>query len=117
MTKSADQGSIADVGSPVLVTPDAVDAARPWRWTTGVIATATALLLLFNAHAAGEWFDELTPGPTTEPLRAPITGWTAGTARVGLDAPRARLHAAWGRVKELRFGSEQPGERGSAVGD
>lgn len=117
MTKSADQGSIADVGSPVLIAPDPVDAVRPWRWTTGVIATATALLLVLNGHSAGDWFDELTPGAITEPLRAPIGGWTGTTARAGLDAPRARLHALWGRARALRFGSEQPGERGAAEGE
>lgn len=99
----------------MLVTPDPIDGRRPWRWTTGVIATATAVLLLFNAHSAGEWFDELTPGPATEPLRAPVTRLTGTTAR--LDGPRARLHAAWERVRGLRFGSEQPGERGAAAAE
>lgn len=114
MTKGADQGSIAEIGSPVLVTPDPVDARGPWRWMTGVIATATAVLLFFNAHAIGDWFDELTPGPSTEPLRAPITSWTGRTAR--LDAPRAGLHATWERVRAARFGGEEPGERGAAAG-
>ena len=117
MTISADGGSIADVGSPVLITPDPVDAARPWRWTSTVIAVATALLFVLNAHAIGDWFDELTPGTTTEPLRAPIGDWTERTERAGLDTPRARLHAVWERVRAARFGNEQPGERGAAAAD
>ena len=117
MTRSADQGSIADVGSPVLITPNAVDAVRPWRWTTGVIATATAVLLVLNAHSAGDWFEELTPGPMTEPLRGPVLGWAGRTEAAGLDAPRARLHALWGRVRKARFGGEEPGERGAAQGE
>ena len=115
MTRSADQGSIAEVGSPVLITPAAIDAERPWRWTTTAILVAAALLLAFNAHSVGEWLDELTPGPTTEPLRAPITGWTGATQRRGLDGPRAALHAGWERVRAARFGDEQPGARGAAA--
>lgn len=117
MTTSADQGSIADVGSPVLITPDPIDAAWPWRWTSTVIAVATALLFVLNAHAIGDWFDELMPSAATEPLRVPINGWTERTARAGLDAPRARLHELWQRVRAARFGDEQPGERGAAAAD
>ena len=117
MTTSADGGSIADVGSPVLIAPDPVDAARPWRWTSTVIAVATAVLFVFNAHAIGDWFDELTPSAKTEPLRAPIAGWTERTARAGLDTPRGRLHGAWERVRAARFGNEQPGERGAAAAE
>lgn len=116
MTMSAERGSIAEVGSPVLLRSDGDDRQRPWRWTSVTIATCAALLLLGNAHAIGEWFDELTPGPLSEPLRAPVGRWTAATRSAGLDAPRATLHRGWERLRALRFGSEQPGERGAAAG-
>lgn len=115
MTTSADQGALAEVGSPVLIARDAVDARAPWRWQTAAIATATALLLMFNAHAVLGWVDELTPGPATEWLRRPITGWADATAAAGLDAPRAGMHARWAKVRALRFGDEQPGEQGAAA--
>lgn len=113
MTRSADQGSIADIGSPVLVTPDPVDDRAPLRWTTGVIAGATVLLAVLNAHAVGAWFDELTPGPASEPLRAPVGYWTGTTQAHGLDAPRALLRSGWEKVRGARFGREQPGQPGA----
>lgn len=115
MTTSADQGVIADVGSPVLIVTNPIDTRAPWRWQTTTIATATALLLLFNAHAVTGWFDELVPSRATEWLRRPIGGWTRTTEAAGLDAPRAQLHARWSRVRAARFGSEQPGEQGAAA--
>lgn len=116
MTVSAEQGSIADVGSPVLIAPDAVDARGALGWVSEVIVVATALLLLLNAHAMQGWFDELTPGPTIEPLRKPIAAWQGATARAGLDTPRARLHGWWDRTRALRFGHEQPGQQGEGEG-
>jgi hypothetical protein len=113
MTRSAEQGSIADVGSPVLVSPDPVDAAAPWRWTTGVIASAALLLAVLNAHAIGAWFDDLVPGPATEPLRAPIGRWTAVTQAHGLDTLRTVLRSGWENVRDARFANEQPGQQGA----
>jgi hypothetical protein len=114
MTTGAGQGSIAEVGSPVLLPPDPVDARAPWRWATGVIATATLFLGVLNAHAIGAWFDQLTPGPAIEPLQAPIGYWTGATEARGLDAPRAGMRQGWERVRGARFGKEQPGEQGAA---
>lgn len=114
MTTGADQGEIAEVGSPVDVPADPVDAVMPWRWMTGAIAAATLFLTLFNAHAISGWFDELPPSPYTEPLRAPIAAWTTTTAAWGLDAPRAAMRTRWEQAQAARFGSERPGEDGSA---
>lgn len=115
MTISRDQGVLAAIGSPVLLPPDAVDAARPWRWTTVAIAVAVAVLIAFNAHAAQAWFDELTPGPASEPLRAPIAALTRATAP--FDGARARLAGLWDRARAARFGHEQPGEQGATAGE
>lgn len=106
MTTSADEGSIAEVGSPIVVPADPVDEAAPWRWATRVIVAAAAVLALLNAHAVGAWFDELTPGPATEPLRAPVGYWTGTAEARGLDAPRAALRRGWERIRNARFGSE-----------
>ncbi|WP_174292596.1 hypothetical protein [Sphingomonas bacterium] len=114
MTTSADQGSIADVGSPVLIAADPVDDDAAWRWTSVTIAVATVLLVLLNADAVSGWFDDLTPNTVVEQAHAPVAGWADATRRGGLDAPRATLHAAWQKVRAARFGSEQPGERGAA---
>ena len=114
MTTSADQGAIAEVGSPVLIAPAPVDALSPWRWMTGVIAAATLVLLVFNARTIDDWAGELAPNRLTALLRGPTAAWAAATDR--LDAPRARLHATWTRVRAARFGKEQPGEQGAAAG-
>ena len=114
MTTGAEQGEIVEVGSPVQVAPDPIDGVRPWAWMTTIIATTTLFLALFNAHAIGGWFDELPPSPYTEPLRAPIAAWKATTARLGFDAPRAAVRRQWDAARAARFGSEQPGDDGSA---
>ncbi len=116
MTTGAERGEIAEVGTPVAVAPDPVDTVRPWRWATVTIAVATSFLMLTNAHAIQSWFDERPPGSITEPLRAPIRGWSALTARAGLDAPRAALRRRWQAAEAARFGKEQPGEGGSEAG-
>lgn len=113
MTTGAEQGEIAEVGTPVAVDPAPIDQDRPWRWATGVIAVATLFLALTNAHAVQGWFDERPPGSFSEPLRAPIRQWSALTARAGLDAPRAALRRRWQAVEAMRFGGEQPGEAGA----
>jgi hypothetical protein len=113
MTTGAEHGEIAEVGTPVAVAPDPVDTASPWRWTTTAIAVAALFLTLTNAHAIQGWFDERPPGSITEPLRAPIRGWSALTARAGLDAPRAALRRRWQAAEAMRFGKERPGEAGA----
>lgn len=117
MTTSADQGAIAEVGSPVLIAPDPVDAARPWVWQSVTIALATLVLLFFNARTIDDWAVELAPNRLTALLRAPTSAWAGAAERIGLDAPRARLHATWGGVRRARFGKEQPGEQGAAAAD
>ena len=59
----------------------------------------------------------LTPGPATEWLSRPITGWARTAEAAGLDVPRATLAARWKRVRALRFGDEQPGEQGAAAAE
>ena len=102
--------------TPVNVPPAEVDARRPQRWTSAALAAATAFLALANAHAIGEWFDELTPSPLTEPLRAPIGRWTQATASLGLDAPRVWLRTRWQAARARRFNTEHPGQQGAAAG-
>ena len=117
MTTSSEHGAIAEVGSPVLIAPDRVDAARPWRWMTTVIAVATLVLLVFNARTIDDWAVELAPNRLTVLLRVPTAGWAGTATSTGIDGPRARLHATWSRVRAARFGKEQPGEQGAAAGE
>jgi len=114
MTTGAEQGEIAEVGSPVRIEGDPVDHRHPLRWTSVLIGTATLLLALMNAQAISGWFDELPPNATVEQLRDPVAGWNGMTARVGLDRPRTWLRGRWKAAQAARFGKEQPGEQGAA---
>ena len=88
--------------------------AVAWAFSLSNEWRKIALLLaswFFYGAWDGRWFDELTPGPATEPLRVPVERWSAATAR--LDAPRASMRAVWERLKAARFGAEQPGQQGA----
>ena len=111
MTIGAQEGEIAEVGSPVQVEPAPVDREAPRRWASITIAVAAAFLALFNADAVRGWFDELSPTALSEALRAPVTAWSDATAP--LDGARRALRRGWQRAQAARFGAEQPGERGS----
>ncbi len=111
MTTGAEQGEIAEVGSPVLVPGDPVDHRAPLRWATVTIATATAFLLLTNAPTAVAWVDGLTPGELTVRLRPVTTAWQDATAP--LNGAHRWVTAQWRAAHDLRFGDEQPGEEGA----
>ncbi len=113
MTTGAEQGEIAEVGTPVSVPADPVDTHAPWRWTTIVLAVASVLLALTNAPAIVEWLDERPPSVATERLRPAIEGWRALTRSAGLEAPRDTLRGWWKAAQAARFGDEHPGEQGS----
>ena len=102
--------------SSVVIRPAPVDTHHPWRWTTGAIAVAALILAALNAPAVGSWFDELAPGRLSEPLRAPVAGWTGAAEDLRLNDPRAWLRARWTAAQDLRFGNEQPGQKGAAAG-
>lgn len=114
MTTGAEQGEIAEVGSPVVIPADpAIDTRHPWRWTTTIIFVATIVLAVGNADALTAWLDERPPTPVVDRLRPPIDGWQRAMAQRGLDRPHASLHHWWEAARALRFGSEHPGEPGT----
>ena len=76
------------------------------RWTSTVIALATAALALLNAQALTGWAEELPPGPTSVKLAAAATAWEDATA--GLGIPRARLHKAWKQVERAEWSPRMP---------
>lgn len=113
MTIGAEKGEIAEIGSPVLLAPAAIDHRHPWRWTSIALALAAALLALGDAEGAVGWVDELPPGPVAEALRGPVQAWSDGTARWGLDRPARWLRGEWKQAQRARFGNENPGEAGA----
>lgn len=114
MTVGAEQGEIAEIGSPVALPPAPIDRRRPWRWTTTSLAVATLLLALGDGPAMTGWANDLPPGPVAAALREPLAAWADGTARWHLDAPGTWLRQQWLQARKARFGSETPGEAGAA---
>lgn len=114
MTVGAEQGEIAEIGSPVALPPAPVDRRRPWLWTTTSIGLAVVLLALFEGRAMADWANDLPPGPVAAALQPPVHGWANRTARAHLDAPAAWLRQRWKAAQKARFGSEAPGEAGTA---
>jgi hypothetical protein len=78
-------------------------------WASIAIASATLFLALFNAESARSWTAELSPTPDTVVLRQAASGWKGFTDRVGLDAPRAAVRAAWTAATEARWSEPRPG--------
>jgi len=77
---------------------------RSLAWTTGVILVITALLALFSAASMKSWAETLPPTPVNAVIRQSAEDWFATTERLGLAAPRARLHALWQSARAAKFG-------------
>lgn len=114
MTVGAEQGEIAEIGSPVALPPAPVDRRRPWGWTTTSIVLAAVLLALAEGGAMADWADDLPPGPVAAALQPPVHRWADLTAREHLNGPAAWLRQRWKAAQKARFGSEEPGEAGAA---
>jgi hypothetical protein len=76
---------------------------RSLAWTTAVILVITALLALFSAASLKSWAETLPPTPVNAVIRQSAEDWFATTERLGLAAPRARLHALWRSARAMRF--------------
>ncbi|WP_010544089.1 hypothetical protein [Sphingomonas elodea] len=115
MTLGAERGEIAEIGSPVVLPPAAVDRRRPWRWTTTSIVVAALLLALVQGPAMADWADDLPPGPVAAALQPHAHAWADLTTRAHLDAPAAWLRQHWKAAQGARFGAEEPGEAGATA--
>lgn len=73
------------------------------RWTSEIVATATLVLLLFNAGAVRGWASELAPGPLTEPAIAGADRWHAATEAAGLSGPVETMRGWWREAQAARF--------------
>jgi hypothetical protein len=90
--------------------PDDCDGAGALRWTAGVVAISAALLALTNAEAISGWAASFDPQPGMLAVMRAADGWQDTTARLGLGAPHARMHAAWKQVEDVRWsGAKRPG--------
>ena len=92
--------------SPVDLPEPLVAPPHPLRWTSTVIAVATLVLALFNAHAIRGWAYQLPEGEWSERTVLATEGWyeIAGTA--GLNRPVESMHGYWEELRTRRFGTE-----------
>ena len=81
-----------------------VHSEHSLAWTTAVIFVITALLALFSAASMKSWAETLPPTPVNAVIRQSAEDWFATTERLGLAAPRARLHALWQSARAAKFG-------------
>ena len=75
-------------------------------WTSHVIAVATLVLALLNAHALLSWANRLPPSATSVPLAVAAERWHEATQAAGLDLPGAILRDWWKRARDARFGDQ-----------
>lgn len=78
------------------------------KWTTTVIAVATAFLLIFNAHALRGWAYELSPTDTTAKVVSASESWYDLTTKAWLNRPVEALHHWWRGNMNLRFPGQDP---------
>ena len=83
--------------------PAAAEDERSLAWTCGVIAVIALLLALFSAASMKSWAETLPPTPVNAVIRQSAEDWFATTERLGLAAPRAKLHALWQSARAAKF--------------
>ena len=73
------------------------------RWTSLVIAVATLVLALTNAHAIRGWAYQLPPNEWTAPVVTGAEAWYDTMDVVGLNAPVESMRSWWQSAKDVRF--------------
>lgn len=77
-------------------------------WTTGVIAWASLVLLLFNAHAIRGWAYQLPPSNASAMIVSAAEGWYDTVGRIGLNRPVEAMHGGWQAGRDMRFRKDAP---------
>ena len=78
-------------------------AARDRRWTSRVVMTAAAFLLVFNAVSPLNWARQQPPGWVPETVRQLSEVWVAQLSVFAVDQPRQGLREAWNAARRARF--------------
>jgi hypothetical protein len=94
--------------SPVDLPDPPEPLPHPLRWTSIVIAVASAVLALTNAHAIRGWAYQLPPNEWTAPIVTGAEGWYDTLDAAGLNAPVETMRGWWQAAKEVRFGGDAP---------
>jgi hypothetical protein len=120
-TESRDAGQVpptashglADSLSPVDLPDPPVPLPHGLKWTSLVIAWASLVLALFNAHAIRGWSYQLPPGAASAQVVNAAESWFDTVDQAGLNRPVEAMHAWWQGAREARFHEEEV-EQGKA---
>ncbi len=96
--------------SPVDLPDPPVPLPLGLKWTAMVIAWASLVLLLLNAHALRAWSYQLAPNAASARIVTLAETWYDVTDRAGLNRPVEAMHGWWQQAKDKRFhdGSNVP---------
>jgi hypothetical protein len=89
--------------SPVDLPDPPVPLPHGLKWTTMVIAWASLVLLLLNAHALRAWSYQLAPNAASARIVTLAETWYDVTDQAGLNQPVEAMHGWWQRAKDAHF--------------
>jgi hypothetical protein len=89
--------------SPVDLPDPPTPLPHGLRWASQVIAVATLVLALLNAHALRGWSYQLPPNDRTAMIVTFAEAWYDVADQAGLNRPFEAMHAAWQSAKDARF--------------
>ena len=98
-----DPSGLAHSLSPVDLPEPLAPLPHPLRWTTIVIALATLILSLLNAHAIRGWSYQLPPNAGSARIVATAEGWHDALDGVGLNRPSEAMRGWWQSARARRF--------------
>jgi hypothetical protein len=102
-----DPTGLAHTLSPVDLPDPPAPLPHGLSWTSQVIAVATLVLALLNAHAIRGWSYQLTPNAWSAQAVAAAEAWYDAVDRIGLNRPVEAMHDDWQALKDRRFGEQQ----------
>jgi hypothetical protein len=103
-----DPSGLAHTMSPVDLPDPPVPLGHGLRWASIVIAVATAVLALLNAHSLRSWSYQLPPNARSAQIVAAAETWYDAVDPLGLNRPVAAMHDGWQSLKDRRFDGEPP---------
>ena len=109
----ATSNGLADSLSPVDLPDPPAPQPHGLKWASLVIAWASLVLFLLNAHAIRGWSYQLPPGAASAQVVNAAEAWFDTVDRAGLNRPVEAMHAWWQAAREARFHEEEV-EQGKA---
>ena len=98
-----DPSGLAHTLSPVDLPEPATPLPHALRWTSLVIAVATLVLFLLNAHTLRSWSYQLPPNEHSARVVTIAETWYDIADGLGLNRPAEAMHGWWQAAKDARF--------------